>query len=170
MVDETIVLETPPLYSCYCRVGQQKCVPISGSHARRIVHGVLNIRSGDVALLITNDWSQLTHQDFLSVVRSHWRGWNIVLFEDRARQHTAEDSQAEARQLGIEIRWLPRATPELNAMDHLWRHAKREALSNCPTQSIEASALALCQYVIDLSPRERLCQAGVLSDNFWLTP
>ena len=37
------------------------------------------------------------------------------------------------------------------------------------TLSIEASALAACQYLIDLSPRERLRKAGVLSGNFWLT-
>lgn len=170
MEDETIVTETPPLYNCYSRVGQQKCIPITGSHAKRIVHGALNIRSGDVTLLITKAWTAITHQDFLSVVRSHWRGWQIVLFEDRASPHTADDSQEYASELGLEVRWLPRATPELNAMDQLWRHAKREALSNCPTRTIDESALALCQYIIGLGPRERLRQAGVFSGNFWLTP
>lgn len=170
MQDETIVTETPPLYNCYSRVGQQKCIPITGSHAKRIVHGALNIRSGDVALWITKTWTAITHQDFLSVIRSHWRGWQVVLFEDRASQHRADDSQEYASNLSLDVRWLPRATPELNAMDQLWRHAKREALSNCPTRSIDESALALCPYIIDLSPRERLRQAGVLSVNFWLTP
>ncbi len=36
MLDETIITETPPLYSCYGRIGQQVSVPISGSHQRRI--------------------------------------------------------------------------------------------------------------------------------------
>jgi transposase len=170
MLDETIVTETPPLYNCYSRVGQQKCIPITGSRAKRIVHGALNIHTGDVTLLITKTWTQITHEDFLSVVRSHWRGWQIVLFEDRGSPHTADDSQEYVAQVGIEVRWLPRATPELNAMDQLWRHAKREALSDCPTRSVDESALALCQYVIDLSPKERLRQAGVLSGNFWLMP
>ena len=64
------------------------------------------------------------------MIRSHWRGWNIVLFEDRASQHTAPDSREWAEDLGIEIRLLPRATPELNAMDHLWRHTKRQTVGN----------------------------------------
>lgn len=170
MLDETIVTETPPLYSCYSRVGQQKCIPISGSRAKRIVHGALNLGSGDIALLITKAWTQITHQDFLSVIRGHWRGWQIVLFQDRGSPHTADDSQDYAAQVWIELRWLPRATPELNAMDQLWRHAKREALSDCPTRSVDESAMALCQYIIHLSPKERLRQAGVLSGNFWLTP
>src|SRR5262245_50859490 len=170
MEDETIVTDTTQLYNCYSRIDQQKCIPITGGHARRIVHGVLNIRSGDVALLITKTWTNITHQDFLSVVRSRWRGWQIVLLEDRASPHTAEESQEYASEIDIEVRWLPRASPELNAMDQLWRHAKREALSNCPTRSVDESALALCRYIIDLSPRARLRQAGVLSGNFWLTP
>ncbi len=119
-------------------------------------------------MLITKTWNHLTHQDFLQVIRRHWRGWQIVLFEDRGSPHTAGDSQAYAARVGIQIRFLPRATPELNAMDQLWRQTKGPALADCPTVSIDASALALCQHIIDLSPRERLRKAGVLSGHFWL--
>jgi hypothetical protein len=169
MLDETIITETPPLYSCYGHLGQQVRVPITGNRAKRVVHGAINIGTGDVAGMITKVWTQQEHQDFLSVVRSHWRGWDIVLFEDRAGQHTAPDSLDWARTLGIELRLLPKATPELNAMDHLWRHAKREALGSRATLSVEESALAACRYIIGLSPQQRLRQAGVLSGNFWLT-
>jgi transposase len=169
MLDETIVTETPPLYSCYGHIGEQVRVPITGSRAKRILHGAINVRSGDLAMLITEEWINETHQAFLSMVRSHWRGWNIVLFEDRASQHKSPDSRAWAHQLGIEVRLLPKATPELNAMDHLWRHAKREAVGSRATATVAQSAQAVCQQIIDLSPRDRLRQAGILSGNFWLT-
>jgi hypothetical protein len=169
MLDETIVTETPPLYFAYGRRGEQVRVPITGNRGKRILHGAINIASGDGLLLITRVWDQLTHQTFLSMVRSHWRGWNLVLFEDRAGQHKAAESRAWAERLRIEVRLLPRATPELNAMDHLWRHAKRQAVGSRATQSIEDSAQAVCQYILDLTPEERLRQAGVLSGNFWLT-
>jgi transposase len=168
MLDETIILETPPLYSCYARRGEQKSIPITGGHARRIVHGAINIRTGDIELLITPTWNQFTHQDFLHVIRGHWRGWQIVLFEDRGSPHTADNSQAYAASVGIQIRFLPRATPELNAMDQLWRRTKEPVLANCPTVSVDASALALCHHIIDLSPQERLQKAGVFSKPFWL--
>ncbi len=169
MLDETIITETPPLYSCYCRIGEQACVPITGNRQKRIVHGALNVTSGSVVLLITEEWNQDTHQAFLLMLRAYWRGWHIVLFEDRGSPHTAEDSQELAANLGIEVRLLPRATPELNAMDHLWRHMKRQALANRKTSTIDTSADAACKYILDLSRRERLQQAGVLSGNFWLT-
>jgi hypothetical protein len=169
MLDETIVAETPPLYSCYGHIGQQVRVPITGHRAKRVLHGAINVGTGDVAGMITKAWTQEEHQDFLSVIRSRWRGWNIVLFEDRASQHTAPASLDWAEELAIEIRWLPVATPELNAMDHLWRHTKRETLGSRATLSVEESASAACRYIGGLRPRDRLRQAGILSGNFWLT-
>ena len=169
MLDETIIAETPPLYCCYCRKGSQASVPVTGNRQKRILHGCLNVESGDALLLITREWVGETHQAFLRMIRAHWRGWRVVLFEDRGTPHTAEESRELARWLGIEVRWLPRATPQLNAMDHLWRQVKGRALANRPTRSIDDSADAACCYIIEMSRRERLKAAGVLSGNFWLT-
>ncbi len=169
MLDETILTETPPLYSCYGRIGEQVRVPITGNRAKRILHGVLNVWSGDILLLITDAWVQETHQFFLSMIRSHWRGWHIVLFEDRGSPHIAEDSLDLAKGLDIEIRLLPKATPELNAMDQLWRRVKGCTVASRPTKSIDESADGVCRHILDLSPHERLHQAGILSGNFWLT-
>lgn len=169
MLDETIITETPPLYSCYGRLGQQVRVPITGNRAKRILHGALNVWSGDTLLLITDAWVQETHQFFLSMIRSHWRGWRIVLFEDRGSPHIAEDSLELAKGLDIEIRLLPKATPEINAMDQLWRRVKGYTVATRPTKSVDESADGVCRHILDLIPRERLHQAGVLSGNFWLT-
>jgi transposase len=169
MLDETIITETPPLYSCYCRRGEQACVPITGNRQKRILHGCLNVMSGDSLLFISREWVQETHQYFLRLIRSHWRGWRVVLFEDRGTPHTADESRELAAGLGIEVRLLPRATPELNAMDHLWRQVKARALADRPTRSIDDSADAACRYILEMSRRERLKKAGVLSGNFWLT-
>jgi transposase len=169
MLDEVIITETPPLYCCYGKRGQQVCVPITGNRAKRVLHGVINIVTGELLLLITEVWDEVTHQCFLGMIRSHWRGWRIILFEDRGTPHTAGDSQDLAEQLGLQIRWLPRATPELNAMDHLFRSVKGRALANRATCSIDDSAMAACRYLYKLNRQERLRKAGILSGNFWLT-
>jgi transposase len=193
MLDEVIIGETPPLYSCYCRIGEHCRVPVTGDRQKRILPGVINVRSGDVRLLITKVWDELnfqpanlassvcvrllitkvwdelTQQYCLRLLRAHWRGWHIILCEDRGTPHTAEESREYAAWLGIEVRLLPRATPELNAMDHLWRSVKGRALANRPTLTIDKSADAACRYILDMSRRERLRKAGVLSGNFWLT-
>ena len=93
MLDEVIITETPPLYCCYGKRGQQVCVPITGNRAKRILHGVINIVTGELLLLITEVWDEVRHQCFLGMIRSHWRGWRIILFEDRGTPHTADESQ-----------------------------------------------------------------------------
>lgn len=169
MLDEVLICETPPLYCCYGRKGEQVCVPVTGNRQKRVLHGVLNISTGDLLLLITKVWDEVTHQYFLQMIRAHWRGWQIILFEDRGTPHTAEDSRELAAALGIQVRLLPRATPELNAMDHLWRSVKGRALADRPTRSIDDSADTACCYLLEMSRHERLQKAGVLSGNFWLT-
>lgn len=169
MLDEIIITETPPLYCCYGRARQQVCVPITGNRAKRIIHEVINILTGTVLLLITDVWDATTHQYFLEMIRAHWRGWHILLFEDRGSPHTAEDSLERAADLGIETRLLPRACPELNAMDHLFRSVKGRGVANRPTRSIDESALIACRHIYNLTPHERLVKAGVLSGRFWLT-
>src|SRR5436853_7061305 len=130
MLDETIITATPPLTSCYGPKGQQVRVPITGHHAKRVVHGALNSRTGAIRLFISEVWDQSTHQDFLTMLRSQWRGWHIVLFEDRGTPHTAEESVELATQWQVELRLLPVATPALHAIDHLWRHTRAWGLSH----------------------------------------
>src|SRR5256885_9460360 len=50
----------------------------------------------------------------------------------------------------------------LNAMDHLWRHVKRGALGDRPTESIDRSAERACEQILAMRPQDRLRQAGVL--------
>ena len=168
MLDETFILETPPLRAGWAKVGVQAEVPITGNHARRVIHGALNVTSGHVELLITEEWTAATHQAFLRQVRQAWRGWHIVLFVDRGSPHTAKASRVLATALGIKIRWLPTATPELNACEGLWRGAKGSGLANRASQAIDEAADAACRYILDLTPRKRLQQAGALSEHFWL--
>jgi hypothetical protein len=169
MLDETFILETPPLRAGWAKVGGQAEVPITGNHARRVIHGALNITTGHVELLITEHWTAATHQAFVRHVRQAWRGWHIVLFADRGSPHTAAASRALATALGLEVRWLPTATPELNACEGLWRGAKGSGLANRAGQSIDDSADAACRYILDLTPKKRLQLAGVLSGYFWLS-
>jgi hypothetical protein len=167
-LDETFILETPPLRAGWAKIGVQAEGPITGHHARRVIHGALNVASGHVACLITDHWTAATDQTFVCHVRQAWRGWPMVLFVDRGSPHTAKASRALAAALRVEVRWLPTATPELNACEGLWRGAKGSGLANRVSQSIDAAADAACRYRLALTPRHRWQQAGVLSGHCWL--
>jgi hypothetical protein len=75
---------------------------MTGHRAKRLLQGVLNISRGAVLWLMTEEWVQETHPAFLAMIRSHGRGWNSVLFEDRGSPPIATESLRVARELHIE--------------------------------------------------------------------
>jgi hypothetical protein len=124
MLEEPIITATPPLSACDGRTGGPLRGPLTGTHARRGLHGVLNLHTGERLVRITGEGVQETPQVFLTMIRSHGRGWHIVRFEDRGSPQLAAVSRYVARPRQIERRFWPEATPELNAVDHLWRMSK----------------------------------------------
>jgi len=168
-IDSTIFNEVPPLRDMWAPIGKQAEVPILGQHrAKCILTGVLNIQTGSYFQYSSEAYNQDTFQLILQLIRCHWRGWHIVLFLDKISAQRANRSRQLAKDLGIQLRWLPTACPELNPVDHLWRHLKKDVLANEPLPDLKTILKYACAYLDDLSPRERLRKAGILSEHFWL--
>jgi transposase len=87
---------------------------------------------------------------------------------DRAPAHTDGRTLRLAGELGIELVWLPKQWPELNAMDHLWKERKRLLAANQQAANIDELAEKAAHWVLQLRPQEALRQAGILSPTFWL--
>ena len=166
--DATIITETPPLRARWAFKGRAVEVPIIGTRNKGVLYGALNIKTGAICLDQAQKWNQDSFQEHLRHLKNQWRGWHMVLFLDRGSPHTAQRSRKLARELGIELRWLPVACPELNPVEGIWRHLKGKALANRPTLWMEELMERACGYIQSLSPVERLRKAGVLSGNFWL--
>jgi DDE superfamily endonuclease len=166
--DATIITETPPLRARWALKDKPVEVPIMGNRNKRVLYGALNPRSGAICLDQALRWNQDSFQKHLRHLKAQWRGWNIVLFLDRGSPHRAKGSLKLAQELGIELRWLPVACPELNPVEGLWRQLKGKVLANRPTLWMEELMERACGYIPSLSPVERLQQPGVLSGNFWL--
>ncbi len=99
-MDETLLTSTPPLRAKWALKGTQAVVPILGDHKRRLLSGTMSLRGG----LLIHDTSQCHQEEcqiHLCMIRSLWRGWNMVLFLDRASSHTAEESIFLAEDVGI---------------------------------------------------------------------
>ena len=165
-LDETILTETPPLRKGWAHIGKQALVPIAGNRSKRIMYGALNIKTGNLILHDSLKWNQYEFQPFLTMIRQAWRGWNIVLFLDHGTPHKAPGTLKFAKNLGIKFRWLPKACPKLNPMDHLWRHIKNDVLPN-EAISIENTVKIAYDYLQSLSHKDVLRKAGALSDKFW---
>ena len=143
-------------------------MPITGDRCRRVLYGALSVRTGSACLDEAGRWDQQTFQEHLRHVRSVWRGWHVVLFVDLGSPHTAQGSRALAEELGIELRFLPTACPELNPLEGLWRYIKGEILVNEPTPGIDVAIDRALDEILNMDPAERLQVADVMSGNFWL--
>jgi hypothetical protein len=166
--DEPLILETPPWRAGGATLGVHAEGPRSGPQARRVIHGALKVTSGQVECLITDHWTAATYQACWPQVRQAWRGWHLVRWSARGSPHTARARRVLATALGLEVRWLPPATPECKACEGRWRGAKGSGLANRPKPSIAEAADAACRDLLDLTPRQRWQLAGVWSGHFWL--
>jgi transposase len=166
--DETDLLLFPPLRACWARRGKSAKVVISGRNARRVLFGAINVRTGHRLLLPRRYQKGEDFREFLLLIHDHYRGWPVWLLLDEDSSHTAHGSVGLARELGIGLLWLPKRCPELNAMDHVWGHAKDEVCANHQEASIEQLVDRFIRYIQGLSPEEARRKAGILSENFWL--
>lgn len=166
--DATILTETPPLRACWSRVGEPAQVAITGNRRKATLYGTLNIATGARLVDATDRWNGLTWREHLRMIRRCWRGWNIVLFVDRGTPHTAGASRELATELGIELRWLPTACPELNPVEDIWRWLKGTVLANQQLDDFRKTVSKAVQAIANLKPNDLLTKAGVLSQNFWL--
>jgi hypothetical protein len=166
--DETDLLLFPPLRAAWGVRGQRLEVPISGSNARRVVFGTINIDTGYRLVLVRQRQRGEDFRVFLPLIRRHYRGWHVALLLDEDRSHTAADSRDLAAALGIKLIWLPKRCPELNGMDHLWGHGKDHVCANRQYCDIDEEAERFVPYLQGLTNKEALLQAGILSEDFWL--
>src|SRR5947209_14031609 len=127
-----------------------------------------NIETGRRLFLERRRQLGLDFEDFLEEVRWYYRGRHVALLLDEDSSHIAEDSQGRADDLGIELLWLPKRSPHLNPMDHLWRHGKAVMSANHQEASIDEQAERFIGYLSNLSRFEALKKAGIFAKDFWL--
>jgi transposase len=167
-LDATILRLFPPLRFAWAFRGAQAEVRISGRNAKRVLFGVINPRTGHRLVRRRFGMRQEDFQAFLRYLRQHYPGRPLWLLLDRAPCHEAIKSQRLAEALEIELLWLPKQCSELNAMDQLWKELKRLIAANRQFRTVDQGADYAEQWFLDLSPRQALRKAGVLSEDFWL--
>jgi DDE superfamily endonuclease len=140
-MDWTLLRLFPPLRATWALVGTQAVVPITGTNAKRVLFGAIDLRTAHRIVLIRCHARQADAQAFLGELRRRYRrAGQIWLLADRASAHTAPQTLALAAQLRIRFLWLPKQAPELSPMDQLWRELKRLIAANRQAESIDALA------------------------------
>lgn len=166
--DETDLRLFPPLQGAWRRRGESRDVKLSGYNAKRTVFGSINISSGKRLYLLTEHSAGEDFRTYLRYVRGHYRGWNVVMLIDGDSCHTANETEAYAKEIGIKLMRLPIRCPELNPMEGIWRDAKKTICANRQYASIEEEAARFFTYLELQSSHTALTKSGLLSETFWL--
>lgn len=167
--DWTLLRLFPPLRAAWSRVGEQALVPVTGQNAKRVLFGAVNIHTGHRVVLGRKSAGGADARAFLSELRGRYgQAHTIWLLLDRAPAHTDTRTLRLAADLNIELVWLPKQWPELNAMDQLWKELKRLIAANRQATSIDDLVEDAMAWVLQLSPHDALRKAGILSPAFWL--
>jgi len=167
-VDETDLLLFPPLRAGWAVRGQAKHVTLSGHNAKCVLFGALDALSGQLHLLARERQRTEDFCAFLRHLRACHQQQVLVLVLDEDPSHTAHRSLALADELAIILLFLPKRSPHLNPVDHLWRAVKKDICANHQYENLEDELNQVVNYLYSLPPREVLTKAGLCSPDFWV--
>lgn len=112
--------------------GQRAEVPAAGTNKKLCLYGALDYRTGQVHYLVHPRKNAAQFNDFLGQLLDAKRERLVVLVLDNASYHLTRatlDILAEHAD-HILVLWLPKYSPELNAIEGLWGYLKKSALNN----------------------------------------
>jgi transposase len=96
---------------------------------RHNVLGAWNAATGRL-IAVVNDTVISSAQmcELLGKISLAHPGGNVTLVLDNARYQKCAVVMAEAARLGVDLKFLPSYSPNLNLIERLWRHVRKEAL------------------------------------------
>jgi transposase len=169
VADETTIREYPPLRAGWSKRGQQALVTISGRNAQRVIHGALEIRSGDLLALVqprSRTAEVVATVEALGQLRPDTPK---LLIWDNAPPHHPKRVVAAAHLVGIDLAFLPFRSPELMPLEEVWRGMKAVVAANRGYATVDEAADRCLAWLTDQTGDDLLRRAGPQSSKFdWL--
>ena len=108
-------------------IGIRPIATSTGSHQKTCVFGTLAMK-GKQLFRQYHVFNQYTFLDYLRQVKK--RLGKVIMFTDRARQHQAKKVREylEENKDFLRIVYLPKGSPEFNAVEECWRQGKYDLL------------------------------------------
>ena len=112
----------------WTRKGMRPVVTITGSHQKTCVFGVLSING----IQFFRQYITFDQDTFLQYLKQLQRKFRkLILFLDRAAQHYRSikvRKHLEENKNVIRVEYLPKGSPEFNAVEECWREGKDDLL------------------------------------------
>ena len=102
----------------------------------------------------------------LRKLASHGLSVPITVVLDNARYQRCALVQNMAKELGIELLFLPSYSPNLNLIERLWKFVKKEALNSRHHQDFKKFQQAIDGCLAEISTKHKEKLATLLTHNF----
>jgi transposase len=167
--DETTLREFPPLRAGWAKRGQQQEVVVSGRNARRVLHGAINVGSGEVVRLVRERCRADDAIAFLQTLGAVRPQVPKLLVWDNAPPHHPHRVRDAATAAQIQLAFLPFRAPELMPCEDLWRLLKVDVAANRVYELIQELVEHALAWLDRVAPAEVLRKCGLLGSKFnWL--
>ena len=167
--DETTLREFPPLRAAWAKRGQQATVISSGRNARRVVHGMLNVTTGELEQVVRE---RGRGEDVEVAVRALGARRPQVpkrLIRDNAPPHPTDRARPAAADARIALVWLPFRSPDLNPGADVWRQLKAVVAAHRAYPSVDDLAARATTWLDELTATDVRRFARLPSSKFdWL--
>jgi len=172
--DETTLREFPPLRAGWARRGEQAAATISGRNSRRVLHGALNIVTGEMVRVVRERNRGADSAALIAALAARtpagkslpgapWAAW------DNAPPHHTRLARETAAAVGIAVLPLPFRAPELMPCEDVWRGMKGVVAANRAYADMDELAVRAVAWLDDHTPADLLRLAGLRSSKFdWL--
>ena len=130
--DEASFRQDSTLYQTWARRGRQPQVPVTGQRKSIKILGAVEIFTARFYYHRDEVFNAPTYLGFLDHVASKFYPGKTILIQDNASYHKDRDVYgwfAENRNW-LEVHQLPPYSPELNPMERLWHHTRKEGTHN----------------------------------------
>ncbi|HEY8291993.1 MAG TPA: IS630 family transposase, partial [Thermomicrobiales bacterium] len=167
--DETTLREFPPLRAAWARRGEQAVVTISGRNARRVLHGAVNVATGEVVRVVRERNRGADSAALVAALATRTPAGRSLLVWDNAPAHHTRVPRETAAAVGITILPLPFRAPELMPCEDVWRELKRVVAANRAYADVDELVARAVAWLDDRTPEQILHLSGVTSSKFdWL--
>jgi transposase len=167
--DETTLREFPPLRAGWARRGEQAVVTIGGRNSRRVLHGALNVATGELVRVVRERNRGVDSAALVAALAARTPAGKSLLVWDNAPPHHTRLARETAEAVGMTILPLPFRAPELMPCEDVWRELKRVVAANRAYADVDELAQRGVGWLDDRTPDELLRIAGLQSSKFdWL--
>lgn len=124
------------------------------------------------AITVTNDTyiNQTVFCEFLEKIAPMYTRMPITIILDNARYQKCRSVADKAKELGIELLYLPPYSPNLNLIERLWRFVKKQVLYSIHYDKFNAFKNSIDNCIAELGSRFKDNMQSLMTMRFQLFP